>query len=110
MKLVKKLLCVCAAMLVSSVGHAGSASGAVTQTLLGTAGILIFKVGTGATGQPSCSTGGEWALLLDTAAGKGTYALLLTAVAQGLTVNVVGNGTCSVWGDRETVSYIYLNP
>jgi hypothetical protein len=111
MKIVKKILCVCAAMLVSNVSlAAGTASGLVTQTLLGTAGILIFKVGTSATGQPSCSAGGEWALQLDTSAGKGTYALLLTAVAQGLTINVVGDGTCGVWGDRETVSYLYINP
>ena len=62
------------------------------------------------TNKPLCSSqGDEWALSLANG-GKAIYAMLLSAQAQGLKIQVYGTGNCNVWGDRESiagVNYVY---
>jgi hypothetical protein len=38
------------------------------------------------------------------------YAMLLSAALQDIPVTVVGTGSCSAWGDREDVLFMYINP
>ena len=60
------------------------------------------------TGYPACvqTAPNRYAIPTNTDAGKAMIATLLTAYAMGYSVIVTGNGTCSVWGDAETVHWI----
>lgn len=86
----------------------GDVTGTVTNILMRAPNIVIFKIGTASTvsGAPSCATSGEWAIASDSTAGKGMYALILSAQSKGQTVRVYGTGLCSVWSDRETPVWI----
>lgn len=89
----------------------GNSTGQVTVPVIGaTYGVFMFKAGTPA-GQPACVQvpSQPWVLNVKTDGGKATYALLLSAQAQGKTVSVSGTGVCDVWGDRETVDAVMIN-
>jgi hypothetical protein len=87
---------------------AGSSVGVVTRIYAHSGDVILFSAGSHQ-GKPACSTAAdEWAFSLSTQSGKAMYALLLTAYAQGKQVAVVGTGTCSAWGDRESPVYIYI--
>lgn len=96
-----------ACLLPHTPASAGSSGGLVGVMIVNSSNFLFFTAGTKA-GSPACGSGnGQWALNLSTAVGKSTYAMLLTAQAQGKIVYVYGNGTCNGWGDREDVLYVY---
>jgi hypothetical protein len=59
------------------------------------------------TNKPVCS-GIEWALSLATPGGRGVYATLLSAQAQGRPVTLYGFNNCNVWGDRESIAGVVL--
>jgi hypothetical protein len=87
---------------------AGSSVGVVTRIYAHSGDVILFSAGSHQ-GKPACSTAAdEWAFSLTTQSGKAMYALLLTAYAEGKQVAVVGTGTCSAWGDRESPVYIYI--
>lgn len=74
-------------------------------------GVLMFKIGADAPSTPAtCSTAGQWAIPMDTSVGKGMMAILMSAQAQSLSVDVYGSGTCSAWGDREFPSAVVMTP
>lgn len=107
MKKLLSILFVWVAM--ANVAFAGNSNGQVTHVMAHASEIIIFEAGSH-TGKPACSTSGEgWALSLSTNSGRAMYALILMARAQGKTINVLGTGNCSAWGDRETPVYIYSN-
>lgn len=59
--------------------------------------------------KPACSTAGnDWAIKLDTAAGRATYALLLSAASSNRPITVYGTNDCRYWGDREAVERIVV--
>ena len=113
--MLKGLASICLALGLSTVpaAAAGSSTGEVTRLYVhngdSAGGMIMFAAGTH-NNKPSCSTlGDEWAFELGTPEGQAMYALLLSAVPQGLSIHVVGTGTCDAWGDRETARYIRVD-
>jgi hypothetical protein len=95
---------------VTALAGRGSSNGEVTRLMVHNPGIVMFNAGSHPN-KPGCNTAGnEWAFKLDTSRGRSMYALLLTAVNQGIPVHVYGTGQCSAWGDREDVYWMYLDP
>jgi hypothetical protein len=95
-------------MALASNALAGASSGPVTALLVHEPSVVMFEAGPH-TAKPACSTvGNQWALSLNSPAGKAMYALLLMAQATGKQVAVQGSGGCTSWGDRETPTYLYL--
>lgn len=94
----------------SSVFAAGSSNGLVTYLFIHSPGVLMFQVGAGQTSPAACSTTQQWAIDASTTAGKGMFALLLSAQSQGLPVTVIGRDVCDVWGDRESPLYVVMTP
>jgi hypothetical protein len=69
--------------------------------------VFFFATNGTRSSPPSCATiGGRWAIDGSTMGGQQSIALVMSAQAQGRQIIVQGNGTCSVWGDTETASYI----
>lgn len=60
------------------------------------------------TARPACASEDRWVINLSTQAGQAMYAAVLTAIASGRKIAVHGAGTCSVWGDTESVTYIQV--
>lgn len=111
-------------LLLSEIAAAGYC-GSCTVTALGTGpyydGICIgspskcvFVAVDSVTSRPLCSENTGWHFVLDlnSASGRETYALLLTAVATGRLVGIGGTGNCSIspTGDVEDISYVSLIP
>lgn len=75
-------------------------------------GAFLFQQSGGSRGSlPSCagSNPDRWAVDGTTAAGQNKLSILLTAKALHKVVQVYGTGTCSVWGDTETVDFLVMN-
>jgi hypothetical protein len=107
--MIKKLPALFFFLINANAVYAGSSSGPVGALLISPNGVLIFDTGPHPS-KPSCGTAGsEWALSIESSAGKAVYALLLAAKAQNQIVNVVGKNDCSYWYDREAPDYIYVN-
>lgn len=91
----------------SNTGGYGQISG-----VFGTSsGAVLFSVsGPGRSGIPSCGTSNptRWALDASTVAGQAQVAVFLSAWAAHKQVAVVGTGSCSIWGDTETVLYVNI--
>lgn len=74
-------------------------------------GAVIFTTSGTRTGTiPACAIANPQRFVIDasTAAGQSAVAVLLTAYAKGKAVNVVGTGSCTIWGDTETVAYFRI--
>ncbi len=72
-------------------------------------GVQFFRTSGTRVGVPACVTPGqESRFVIDarTDAGKAMLSVLLTAVARGKRVTITGTGTCGIWGDTESVSFI----
>ena len=39
--------------------------------------------------------------------GNATIAVVLTAWASGHPIRIVGSGACDIWGDTESVAYVF---
>lgn len=99
----------CLLMFSCVVSAAGNGGGRITSVGAIQGGVVIFKTEIH-DNFPSCATiPGDWAITTDQPAGKALYALLLTAVSQGKTVEVSGTGACEAWGDRETAAQLWIN-
>jgi hypothetical protein len=88
--------------------HAGNSLAGTAHAVhyMGNGAVLFSHSGT-RSGVPACATiSTRFAINGATAAGKVQVAGLLSAVARGKTLNIIGNGDCSVWSDSETVHYI----
>ncbi|MCE1191506.1 MAG: hypothetical protein LWW96_05060 [Acidovorax sp.] len=104
MKKLSHIAIIAAFTIFSGASHAGTSTGKVTFMIINSTNYLFFIAGV-KTESPTCGNNSEWAINLGSAQGKALYALLLSAQAQDKTVSVVGNGTCSIWADREDVLY-----
>ncbi|MCX7111092.1 MAG: hypothetical protein NTX45_13395 [Proteobacteria bacterium] len=90
-----------------NLANAGSSQGLIKGVLAGDAPQVFFSAGVHQN-KPACSTqGDDWAISTATQGGKTTQAVLLTAYALKKPIHVEGKGVCDVWGDRETVNYLY---
>lgn len=92
-------------VVVSSVVHAGSSVGKVKLLMPGN-NVVIFKLENHVNEPPCSVNAGQWALSLANETGKAQYALLLSAAAQGMVVEVIGSNTCGAWGDRESPTWV----
>lgn len=97
---------------------AGSSTGEISRIYVhvsstsqgSNAGVVMFAAGTHLN-KPGCSTvGDEWAFSLENEHGRAMYSLLLTAAAMKKSVTVEGEGACNGWSDRESPSFISLDP
>lgn len=104
-----------ALLCVTSAHAAGISQGSITKTYAVNyatnpdASVFIFKNVATIGGTPTCNgVNHEWAVRLGTPFGKSVQQQVQLAAALGKEVFVVGEGACSVWGDRETPSYIVV--
>lgn len=70
--------------------------------------VFIFKNVATIPGTPACNVNQEYAVRVNTPAGRSIQQQVQLAIALGKAVFVAGDGTCSAWGDRETVAYVYI--
>ncbi|MGI9573802.1 hypothetical protein ACRYJU_06905 [Alloalcanivorax xenomutans] len=94
---------------------AGTAAGYITGLMAHSGGedsgpgVFMFTLDGDRNNAPSCSTengGKDWAMSLESEAGRAMYALVLSAHAQGKRIYVTGTGHCNSWGDREQPEWI----
>ena len=72
-------------------------------------GTLLIPTDGARSGALVCATkSGRFAIDGSTAAGKVQVAGMLTAIAMGRRVTILGTGACSVWPDTETVNYFQV--
>ncbi len=108
MKIITALL-ITIYLFASNFAFAGDASGKVKHIMVHTGDVVMFSVGTH-NNKPACSTvADDWVLSLKTEKGKAMYSMLLSAAAQGKTVNIIGENACNGWGDRESPLYMYVS-
>lgn len=70
---------------------------------------IWIQTATAPTGSPTCAASPwNFTLSLDTTIGKNQYAVLLSALATGQTVILVGTGACSDWGNVESLQNVVL--
>jgi hypothetical protein len=80
---------------------------ASADALMGNGVVIVYYDGGSRTGAPACATVNErFAVDGTTAGGKIQVAGLLTAYTGGKTVHLWGNGTCTAYGDTETINYL----
>ena len=99
-----------AAASVASFGSAAFAAGSGSGTV---AGVNVEGASgkfstTAHPGAPACATTGRWAVDVSTPQGQSLWSAVLLAYSQNKPVTIGGTGTCGVWGDSETVAWIYL--
>ena len=71
-------------------------------------GAAFFHHDGSRTARPTCATQDRWVINLSTQTGQAMYAAVLTAIASGRKIMVHGAGTCSVWGDTESITYVQV--
>jgi hypothetical protein len=92
--------------------HASDASsGTITQPQATQNGAVIFMHSGTRTAPPSCGAGyaTRWAVDASTVQGQAQLSVLLTAYALRKSITIHGAGTCSIWGDTETVGILLVN-
>jgi hypothetical protein len=70
--------------------------------------ILFYTSGTRTTPLPSCQgpgLGQRYALDASTTAGQASASVLLTAYTLHKQISIHGTGTCTIWGDTETLMF-----
>jgi hypothetical protein len=95
----------------TSAAQASEAGGRITYLLVRDAdGVIYFEVDGPRSAKPACATNHNYFMIRDenSATGKRTYALLLSAFLSGRAVDVGGAGVCTRWPDGEDVSYVRL--
>lgn len=74
-------------------------------------GAVLFHTTGARSATPSCQGPGlasRFAIDASTTAGQAAVSILLTAIARGKRVQIHGSGSCTIWGDTETISYILV--
>jgi hypothetical protein len=97
-------------VLASGAARAGAGGGKVSTVVVIKGGIVVFNTATHV-GYPICEEAPTqfWAIDSSTVNGKAQYALLLTAINNGMNVSVAGANTCDVYPTRETVQQLIVN-
>lgn len=88
-----------------------ASSGTITQPQATQNGAVIFVHSGTRTAAPACGAGyaTRWAVDASTLQGQAQLSVLLTAYALHKSITIHGAGTCSIWGDTETVGIILIN-
>ena len=112
--MLKTILAAVAAMAVATSANASSSTIGYVQSVFGTynGAVLFYIVDASGnpitrTGVPSCGAtlNSRWALDASTVAGQASAAVLLSAWSSRTRITVVGEGTCTIWSDTETVQF-----
>ena len=88
---------------------AGNQQGTISQITYSTGGIAYFTLSGSPASMAGCATAQRWAIVVTAPAGQAALAILLSAQAQGKTINIAGTGACDVWPDSETIGFFYFN-
>lgn len=71
-------------------------------------GVVVFYSTGNRVNPPACATqANRFAINATTEGGKVQLSGLMTAQAQGKSITVIGNDSCSAYSDSETVGYFY---
>lgn len=95
----------------ASAARASEGSGRITYLVVRDAdGLIYFEVDGRRTPKPACTADQNYFMIRDenSATGKRTYALLLSAFLSGRTIEVSGTGTCTRWSNGEDVYHVRL--
>lgn len=88
---------------------AGSSNGIPGPPLLANNGNVFFNTSNHFS-TPGCAGSNiDWVINTNTASGKSMFAYLLYLSATNKSVVVIGKGVCDIWGDRESVDYMFGN-
>ena len=85
--------------------------GTITTVYYIGGGAILFYINAPHAGMPTCANNGantRWAINAATMGGQAQLSGLMTAVARGKRISIQGTGTCSVWGDTESVDYFVV--
>ena len=87
---------------------AGYSSGKVTAILVKN-NQTVFVTSENKFGSPACqSVERQWAIDISTSSGRSQYSMILLAYFLEKPIVIVGNQTCSIWPDRETVDHMWI--
>jgi hypothetical protein len=97
---------------VASASAAGTYVGTITNVEgygENTNAVFVLINGT-VSGSPSCATQNyRFVLNPSNASGQALLAIALSALARNVTVTITGSGTCSIWGDTESILLLLSN-
>jgi hypothetical protein len=104
-------LTTCLLVLIGSPAQAGSVTNTTVRMVAPESPNVFFVYVVAApSGTPACGTetvsNYRYVVDVTTDAGKAMVATALTAYAMQSPVDVIGLGTCAVWGDTETIYYL----
>lgn len=102
------LIGLASAILISNAAQAGEANGVTVVGLTPVeSGAFIAYISATVVGGPSCATQTtRIAADSNTGGGRAVIAALMISYTTGKTFDFTGDGTCSVWGDTETVKWL----
>ena len=105
-------LAACTVALSSTPADAGAADwGNISAIYALSNGGVLFNSSGSRNGKPGCQGPGleaRWALDGSTVAGQAQVALLINAYNTRKRIIIVGQNSCSIWGDTETVAYFSM--
>ncbi len=91
--------------------QAGTQTGTISQlTVRASDGLIILYMNGTPSDRATCAAHQPYWMIKDenSTSGKQQLAQLVTAYAAGRTVNIVGMGTCTRWGDGEDIDLVNL--
>jgi hypothetical protein len=106
------VICACLGLLGAARANAGGVSNATVTAVMpfSPPNLFFVVVDVSPTGVPACGTltssSKRFVVDLTTDGGKAMAATLLTAYSLNSQIDIVGLGSCAVWGDTETINYI----
>lgn len=89
------------------IANAGTVNGATVTGVMGEQGAFFVFVNLPISGQPACATIQRFATDPNSSSGKAIIATILSAWSAGRHLNISGNNSCNVWGDTESIDYLY---
>ena len=75
-------------------------------------GVVMFSHAAGRDAAPNCvnaSTSARWAINAATESGKVQLSVLLSAYGANKKIHIFGTGSCTAWGDTETVEFFVID-
>ncbi|MGR4866924.1 hypothetical protein [Caulobacter sp. LARHSG274] len=93
--------------------HASDAQlGHITHIFAMSNGAVLFFTDGSRGPRPACSGPGldaRWAINASTLVGQSQLSAFMTAYTLKKRISIHGTGTCSIWGDTETVDYLEID-
>lgn len=101
-----------ATLTLAPAGASQSNTGYITDVWGTNNGAVLFNVTGTRTAPSACGANNPQRFAIDasTTAGQAAVAILLSTEARGKQIAVTGTGTCTIWGDTETVVDFWVQP